>query len=53
VHTVSWWGNLRERSHLEDPGVDGRIMIDGSPESGMGILDRWRALVNAVIKLRV
>jgi len=20
-----WWGNLRERSHLEDPGLDGRI----------------------------
>jgi hypothetical protein len=20
-----WWGNLRERDHLEDPDVDGRI----------------------------
>jgi len=19
-----WWGNLRERSHLEDPGLDGK-----------------------------
>jgi hypothetical protein len=22
-----WWGNLRGRDHLEDPGVDGRIII--------------------------
>jgi len=21
-----WWGNLRERVHLGDPGVDGRIL---------------------------
>jgi hypothetical protein len=24
---VFWWGNLRERNHLEDPGVDGRIIL--------------------------
>jgi len=22
-----WWGNVRERDHLEDPGVDGRIIL--------------------------
>jgi hypothetical protein len=22
-----WWGNLRERDHLEDRGVDGRIIL--------------------------
>jgi hypothetical protein len=22
-----WWGNLRERDHLEDLGVDGRIIL--------------------------
>jgi hypothetical protein len=27
VYTRFWWGNLRERKHLEDPGVDGRIIL--------------------------
>ena len=22
-----WWGNLRERGHLGDPGVNGRIIL--------------------------
>jgi hypothetical protein len=24
---VFWWGNLRERDYLGDPGVDGRIIL--------------------------
>jgi hypothetical protein len=31
-----WWGNLREGDHLEDPGIDGRIILNGSSRSGMG-----------------
>jgi len=27
VYTGFCWGNLRERDHLEDPGVDGRIIL--------------------------
>jgi hypothetical protein len=27
VHTGFWWGNLREGDHLEDPGIDGRIIL--------------------------
>ena len=27
MYTGFWWGNLREREHLEDPGIDGRIIL--------------------------
>jgi len=27
VHTGFWWGNLRERNHLEDPNADRKIVI--------------------------
>jgi hypothetical protein len=27
VHAGIWWGNLKERYHLEDTGVDGRIIL--------------------------
>jgi hypothetical protein len=26
AYTGCWWGNLRERGHLRDPGIDGRII---------------------------
>jgi len=27
MYTGFWWGNLREREHLGDPGIDGRIIL--------------------------
>jgi len=27
VHIGFWWGNPREREHLQDLGVDGRIIL--------------------------
>jgi hypothetical protein len=53
-----------ERDHSVDPGVDGRIILrwifrkwDGGNDLNENELtqdrDRWRALVNAVMNLRV
>jgi hypothetical protein len=27
TYTGFWWGSLRERDHLGDPGVDGSIIL--------------------------
>jgi hypothetical protein len=27
MHTEFWWGNLKERDHLEDPRINERIIL--------------------------
>jgi hypothetical protein len=27
AHTGFWWGDLRGGDHLEDPAIDGRIIV--------------------------
>jgi len=27
AYTGIWWGNLGERDHLGDPGMDGRLLL--------------------------
>jgi len=57
-----WWGNLRERVHLEDPGVDGLIILRWVFRKWVGGMNwfdlgqdrhRWWARVNAVMNLGV
>ena len=67
-----WWteevsagfclGNLRERDHFKDLGMDGKVMLQRiSKKRVRGVdwidlaqdRDKWRAFVNAVVKLLV
>jgi hypothetical protein len=56
-----WWGSLRERGHLEDSGVDGKIILRWLLRMWDVWLcierakdrDRWRELVNVGMNLRV
>ena len=61
--TGFWWGNLRERDHLEATGIDRRIILKCMfGKSGGGDMDwidlgrnrdSWRALLNTVMNVWV
>jgi hypothetical protein len=62
VHTEFWWGNLRERDHLEDLSIDERITLKRIfklQDRRVEWIDlakdknRWRALMNTVMKYRL
>jgi len=63
TYIVFWWGNLKEREHLGDPGVNGSLLLRWilrmSDVGGMDWIelaqdrDRWRAFVTVVMNLRV
>ena len=62
MYTGFWWGYLKERNHLEDLVVDGRIILNESSRSAVEEFPRivlaqdrnkWRALGNAIMNLRV
>ena len=62
VHSGSWCGDLKERPVLQGLEVEGTIMFNRSSRKVMEDVDwiylardvdKWRALVNAVMNLRV
>jgi hypothetical protein len=58
VYKGFYWGNPRKRDHLEDPDLDGRIILRWIFRKWDVIAwtqdrDRWRALVIAVMNIRV
>jgi len=62
VYTGFWWGNLKKRDHLGGLGIGGGIILKWIQEVECGGMDwidlaqdkdRWRALVNAAMNIRV
>jgi hypothetical protein len=63
VYTGFWWRNPRKRDNLEDPGVNGRIILRWIFRKWeVGFMDwidlaedrgRWWALVSAIMNPRV
>ena len=61
-HTGLLWGDVKERDHLEELDIEGRIILNGSFGSSMGgkywialdqSRDRLMAVVNAVLNLQI
>jgi hypothetical protein len=58
-----WWNNMKTRDNSEDPGVDGRIILEWVLREigwkGVDWMhlardrDQWQALMNTVMNLRL
>jgi len=43
AYTGFWWENLRERYHMKDPGVDGKIILKWFLKTWVGAA--WTGLI--------
>jgi hypothetical protein len=43
MHTGFWWGKVREKDHLEDKGVDERVIIKWILRKSVG--KTWTGLI--------
>jgi hypothetical protein len=48
VHTEFWWGNPRDKDHLEDRGVDGRTIVIRIFKKWVGAVNRIDLVLNKV-----
>jgi len=58
VHAGIWWGNVKVRNHLEDLGIDGKLILKWVSNESFGrtwirliclkLRDKWREHVNAL-----
>jgi hypothetical protein len=46
MHTRFWWGDLRERHHLENLSVDGRIILKC-------VFKKWKGARTEFIRIRI
>jgi len=51
VHTELWWGDLMERDHLEDLGIDGRVLLNWIVQKCDK--EAWTALIWRRIRYRL
>jgi hypothetical protein len=54
IHIGFCWGNLRERAHLGEHGVDWRIILKLILKDWIGLAygrHKWRAVVNTAMNI--